>query len=662
ARHHGLEARGFSIEPRRMADFSLPAMAFVNFCHFVVVEGFNRNGVYLNDPARGPVRVSWSEFEEMFSGIYLTFKPGENFQRGQSVGPSPETLGRRLEGLRGLGILALLVSVTLVVPGVLMPVFNRVFVDYVLVRGLDGWMAPLIGGMLAAAVLRIALTYLQARCLSAFELNAAARGAVGLLRHVLSLPIAFFAQRYAGEVMTRVELNDDLAKVMGGDAAKATLDLTSLAFFLLVMLLFSPLLTAVTLVGTAISIGAIIASTRMLADGHRAIAAEEGKARAAAAGGLRDMETFKAAGAEDAFFRRWAGLAANALSAEQVVRRRLATVTALPALSDAVTIAVILGLGGYLVMNGALTLGELVAFQGLSAGFAAPVAALAGSLAELQAAPAKLARVRDVEAHPPDRRFAEAEPDNTKPTAPTDRSAPAYQIQLSGVSFGYAPLERPLLNDIDLVIPAGARIAFVGASGSGKSTLGKLIAGLLEPSAGTIMLDGRPYASWSRTEFSERVGYVDQDIMLFDGTVSENLTLFDEDSIDEADLVLAAERSAVLPAVMRRPAAFNTSVSEGGRNFSGGERQRLEIARVLVRDPSVLVLDEATSALDPPTEARVMEGISATGATLIVIAHRLSTIRDSDEIIVLDGGVVVERGTHDALYEAGGAYWALFNS
>ena len=429
---------------------------------------------------------------------------------------------------------------------------------------------------------------------------------------------------------------------------------TAILFFLL-MLTYNVKLALIAGVLTAINVILLAIVSRQLADGWRKISLERGKVHATAVSGLQDIETFKAAGAEDTFFTRWAGLFGNVVNAEQRLGLPMLMLTSAPGLLQALSTAAILVIGGFEIMSGAMTLGMLVAFQTLAASFAAPVGTLTRVGTEIQQLQAFTARLSDIEQQPMDSRF-DGEAASQRP----DR-LPLGGVRLDRVSFGYAPLEPPLIDGLDLSITPGARIALVGPSGSGKSTIGKIIAGLYQPRDGQLEIDGRPFRDWPAAAMAARLAYVDQDIVLFEGSVRENLCLWDS-TVPEQDMIAAAQDAQIHEFIVARAGGYDSRIDEGGRNMSGGQRQRLDLARALARNPSIIVLDEATSALDPLTELAVMEAIRRRGATCVIVAHRLSAIRDCDEIIVLDGGRPVERGRHDDLVAQGGYYAGLIES
>lgn len=650
ARTFGMTAKGLKAEPEHLIGLPGPAIAFVNFNHFLVVEKATKSKVWVNDPATGRRVMEMEAFSHAFTGVVLTFEPGDTFEKGDARPSIARALWRRLDGFRGPLVFILLVSLALVIPGIIVPVFSRVFVDYVLVRGLDGWVPALLIGMGLTALARFILLELQA--LAQIRLTEALTIKTGgeLFWRLLRLPVQYFEQRFAGEVADRVRLNEGLSALLTGQFVGAIIAVVTSVFFAAAMAVFSPMLTLVVVALSLLNIVVLRITTRILSEKYRKLSIDQGKLSGARMAALKDIETFKAAGAEDYVFSRWTGLETNVINGRQEAGRIAAWTGPAPALVSALIAAAVLIGGGFLVMRGEMTLGGLVAFQSLSASFGGPITRLAGFGAELQELRSFTQRLEDVLEQDVDARFS-------KEAAPID-ALPAGEVRLTDVSFGYAPLDPPLIDGLNLTIPPGRRVALVGASGSGKSTVGKLIAGIEIPQSGAVEIDGIAPVDWPRDALARRFAYVQQDTALFKGTVRENLTLWDDRAEDGA-IIAAAHDAAAHDLIAARPGGYDAAFAEGGANFSGGERQRIEIARALVNDPAVIVLDEATSALDPISEKTVMDAIRRRGATSIVIAHRLSTIRDCDEIIVLDRGQPVERGRHEDLMAAGGRYAEL---
>jgi NHLM bacteriocin system ABC transporter peptidase/ATP-binding protein len=648
ARFHALEARGFKYEPADLRNLPMPVIVHWDFNHFLVVEGFKGNRVYLNDPASGRRQVTVEEFDRSFTGVALTFAPTEDFV---PVGVRPRLLPsllERLRGARGAVLFLVLAGLGLVLTGLAVPVFSQVFVDNVLVGGRTDWLTALLIGMAGTAVLRAVLTWLKLRYLVRLHMRLAVGMSSSFLWHVLRLPIAFFSARSPGDLASRVELNEGVAGLLSGSLAEVALDLVLVVFYLALIAVYDLPMAAVAVMTALIYGILLVIQERSRVDDSLRMSTERGRMQGIATGGLAMIETLKATGSETAFFSRWAGHQAKLADSQQRATRRDQLFAAFTDGFARVNALVVLGLGALRVMDGQLSLGGLVALQSLMASFLGPIAGLTSFGMMLQSLRGSVERMDDVLGHAPD--------DHGHSGRPHRRLTGALAVQ--GVTFGYSPLSPPLIDGVDLTIEPGQRVALIGSSGSGKSTMARLVCGLIRPWSGQILLDEQPYHSWPRSTLAASLAVVDQDITLFEGSVRDNLTLWDP-SIPDADLYRAAKDACIHEDILRLPGGYDAQVGEGGFNFSGGQRQRLEIARALVGQPALLVLDEATSALDPETEHQVNQNLRRRGVSCLIVAHRLSTIRDCDEIVVLDQGRVVERGTHAQLLGTGARYRQL---
>jgi NHLM bacteriocin system ABC transporter peptidase/ATP-binding protein len=655
ARTYGLLAKGYKKEPAGLLAMPLPQIVFWNFNHFLVVEGFGRGKVYLNDPAAGPRTVSDTEFDESFTGVVMIFEKGPEFQKGGRKSSILRSLATRLPGSRIPLLYLIAASLGVALPGLAIPAFSRIFLDQVLVGGQPQWMRPLLVAMTAIAILRAAFTWMQQHALLRLEQKLSIGGSARFFWHILGLPAEFFSQRYAGDIAGRVELNDRIASLLAGDLATNFANVLMAVFYAALMFRYDRVLTLVGLSMAAINLVALRLIARKRKDGNRLLMRETGKFMGVSMAGIQMIETFKATGAENEFFALWAGHQAKVLNATQSIGGASLLLTATPPLLTAINGVVILWVGGLRAMDGFLTLGMLLAFQGLIALFLEPVNKLVDLGGKLQEAEADMNRVDDVLNYPSTRRTQSVD----APDEP-ERRLDGY-LELRNVSFGYSKLEAPLITDLSLSLKPGQSVALVGGSGSGKSTVAKLVAGLYQPWEGEILFDGKKREDTNPATMARSFAMVDQDIVLFESSIRDNLTLWD-DTVAEPVIVRAAEDACIHDDITDRRGSYEYIVEEGGRNFSGGQRQRLEIARALVSNPRILVLDEATSALDPATEKRIVDALRRRACTCLVVAHRLSTIRDCDEIILLERGKVVERGAHEDLVRAGGAYARLIQA
>jgi NHLM bacteriocin system ABC transporter peptidase/ATP-binding protein len=652
ARRFGLAAKGFRKEPSALHELPKPCILHWNFNHFVVLEGIRGDRAFINDPAMGRRRIDMAELDLAFTGVVLVMEPTEAFVKS---GERPKGLRLLLRELRGsraaVGLLAA-VSLALVVPGIVIPGFSKIFVDDILIQHNTTWLKPLLLGMAVAAAFRAVATALQLSLLRRLQTKLSVVMISRFLWHVLSLPMEFFTQRHAGDIANRVQANDEIARLLSGGVAANALNLASVVFFAAAMAVFDVVVAAIGIVISLLNVVALRWASQRRQDVSRSLALERGKLVGSTVAVVRVIETLKAGGLEDEAFGHWSGIQAKALNAEQDLGISSILLDMLPTLFAGLSVAAILGIGGLRVIEGTLTLGSLVAIQSLMASFSGPIVALVNQADSFQMIRGSLDRLEDVYNYPVKQWRA--------PSAALDRLPPKLtgRIGLRDVEFGYSRLEPPLLSGLSITIEPGSRVAVVGPSGSGKSTLGKLICGLYEPWAGEIRIDGWLLSEIPPQVFANSVAYVDQDIFLFEGTARDNLTLWDP-TVSEQELSRALKDASIHEDITMRTGNYDCHIAEGGANFSGGQRQRIEIARALVSNPSAIVLDEATAALDPVTEKAVNDNLRRRGCTCIIIAHRLSTIRDCDEIIVLQQGGIVERGTHEQLMGLQGAYAKL---
>jgi NHLM bacteriocin system ABC transporter peptidase/ATP-binding protein/NHLM bacteriocin system ABC transporter ATP-binding protein len=655
AKQYGLEVMAFRKPADGLVTKPPPMIVLWQWNHFLVVEGFGRSKVFLNDPACGRRSVSFDEFARYYSGITFTFTPGPRFVRqgrrpGTAVG-----LVQRLATSKVALVFVILAGLALVVPTLVAAAYQRLFIDEILVQGRLDWLKPLLFAMGITAIVRLAAATLQQVYLTRLEIRLALTESVRFLQHVLRLPVTYFQHRFAGDIVSRLISTARVARLISGELATTAVSLLTLVFFVAAILPYDPLLTIVGVAIGSLNLIALRWFARWRTDQNRAIEQIRGRLAGAVMWAIQIIESVKASGSETDLMVRWTGEQARVVDAEQVLGAYDTLLVALPPFLATLTTIVVLGLGGREVALGSLSIGALVAFQSLLASFNQPFQDLARLGSQVQELRADLDRIDDVRHHRIDP-VLEARPpwpggiDTLKKkgqVVPHPRLS--GHVEFRGVTFGYnRTVEEPLIKDFSLVIRPGQRIALVGGSGSGKTTLARLITGLYQPWSGSILHDGKTIAEIPREIFVNSVAMVDERIAMFQGTVRDNLTLWDE-LISSDRLIHAGIGAAIHRDVLQRRGGYDAMVAEGARNFSGGQRQRLEIARSLVRDPSLLVLDEATSALDPKTEAIVDDHLRRRGCSCLIIAHRLSTIRDCDEIIILSGGRVLERGTHEEL-------------
>jgi NHLM bacteriocin system ABC transporter peptidase/ATP-binding protein len=658
AAKYGLEAHGYSKETDELNELDLPFVIFWNFNHFVVVEGFGKGVVYLNDPASGPRRVSDEEFDQSFTGVVLCFSPLPEFKKGGHKRSLLAALKSRLSGSEGALAYVVLAGLALVIPGLVLPTFSMIFVDGVLIGRRKEWIVPLLAGMGLTMLVRAGLIALQEKYLMRMQARLAIANASRFFWHILHLPIEFFTHRYGGEIGSRLPINDWVAHLLSGQLATTVLDLVMVVFFGVLLLLYNVPLTLMGIGVAVLNIVALRSFARRRVDANRRLQQDEGKLMGTSMNGLQTIETLKSTGREADFFVRWSGYQSKVVNTQQILASYDRQLNLVCGFLSGVNSIGLLAFGALKVMNGSWTIGMLVAFQSLMASFLDPFHSLVNMGSTLQSVEGGMNRLDDVLRYPRD-------PLLELPHAAGSAQTPATKLrghlELKNVSFGYSRLDPPLLENFSFILKPGQRVALVGGSGSGKSTVAKLVSGLYEPWCGEIVLDDHPRSSYSRYVLANSIALVDQDIFLFEGTVRDNLTLWD-DTVSETQIVAAARDACIHEDIAARPGGYDSVVTEGGSNFSGGQRQRLEIARALVTNPTLLLLDEATSALDPVTESQIDDNLRRRGCACLIMAHRLSTIRDCDEIIVLKSGRVVQRGPHTALIAVEGAYAQLIQA
>ena len=657
ARNYGFEAKGYRYEPETLREQGFfPCIIHWNFNHFVVLNGFRGNHAYLNDPARGNVKVTLEEFDRSFTGICMMIRPGEGFQ---PEGRRRSTLAFARKRLVGAGAAVAFVALTSIVSylfGVINPVMSRVFMDRLLTGQNREWLLPFVGILAGLALLQIIVAWAQAVYSLKINGKMAVIGSTSYMWKVLRMPMEFFSQRMAGDILQRQATNATIAETLVNTLAPLALNTIMMVFYLAVMLRYSVPLTVVGLVAILLNLflSRYISAKRV--NITRVQMRDAGKLASATLSGIQMVETIKASGAENGFFQKWAGYQASVNAQEVRYSKVDEYLGSLPELLATLANCIVVLLGVWLGMQGEFTLGMILSFQGFLSAFMAPAMTLINAGQTIQEMRTEMERVEDVMNYPTDPIFRD---DAVREDG--DYAKLKGEIELKNVSFGYSPLAEPLIKDFSMKVKPGSRVAFVGSSGCGKSTLSKLISGLYQPWSGEILYDGKTIDQIDRSVFTGSLAVVDQDVILFEDTISDNIKMWDH-SIEDFEVIMAARDAQIHEDIMSRDGGYRRKLSEGGRDFSGGQRQRMEIARVLAQDPTVIIMDEATSALDARTEYEVVKAIKDRGITCIVIAHRLSTIRDCDEIIVLDHGEVVERGTHEELYAKGGAYTELVTS
>ena len=658
ARSYGLVAKGYRYEPDELKkNGKFPCIIHWNFNHFVVLDGFRGNKAFLNDPAKGSYSVPMETFDKSFTGICLMFEPSETFEPG---GKPKSMMSFAKEKMRGAGVAVAFTVITTVITsliGIINPAFSRIFIDRLLTGQNPDWFMPFIWALTALSALQIIISFIEAIFEARISAKIDAVGSTSFMWKVLRMPMEFFSQRMAGDIQQRKGSNASVAETLVDTFAPLVIEACMMVFYLVVMIRYSLLLTLVGIASILINIfmSRIISKKRV--NITRVSMRDSGKLAGATVAGIEMIETIKASGAENGFFEKWAGYQASVNTQTVKVAKLNQYLGMIPSLVSTLTNTAVLIIGVYLTMEGSFTVGMVMAFQGFLGSFMSPAQQLISAGQTLQEMRAEMERIDDVMKYPTDVLCEQAADEGED--AEYDKLS--GNVEMRNVTFGYSRLGEPLIRDFNLTLRPGSRVAFVGTSGCGKSTLSKLISGLYQPWSGEILFDGKPMTKIDRSVFTGSLAVVDQDIILFEDTIANNIKMWDS-SIEDFEMIMAARDAQLHEDIMQRDGGYNYKLTEGGKDFSGGQRQRMEIARVLAQDPTIIILDEATSALDAKTEYEVVKSIKDRGITCIVVAHRLSTIRDCDEIIVMDHGNVVERGTHEELYALGGFYTKLVTS
>ncbi|MCI7596158.1 MAG: NHLP family bacteriocin export ABC transporter peptidase/permease/ATPase subunit [Lachnospiraceae bacterium] len=657
ARSYGMVAKGYRYEPESLkAEGRFPCIIHWNFNHFVVLNGFKGDKAVINDPARGVISVSMDTFDQSFTGICLMMEPGEDFEPG---GKPKSMLAFAKSRLKGAGTAVVFVVITTLISsliGVINPVFSRIFLDRLLTGQNPDWFPPFIVALSFFNILQLIVIWIKTVYSLRINGKIDAVGSASFMWQILRMPMEFFSQRMAGDIQQRQSSNAQIARSLVDAFAPLALNTIMMFFYLIVMLRYNVMLTVIGIVSIFLNliVSQIISQKRI--NITRVQMRDSGKLAGTTVAGMEMIETIKASGAENGFFEKWSGYQAS-VNTQQIKFQKLEQVLGMiPSLVNSLTNTAVLMLGVWLTIRGEFTVGMIMAFQGFLSSFTSPAMTLIQTRQMLLEMRTQMERVEDVMNYPADVNYRD---DAISDDAEYGKLSGC--IEMKHITFGYSKLGEPLIEDFNLSLKTGSRIALVGSSGCGKSTISKLVSGLYKPWSGEILFDGKPMEQIDRSVFTGSLAVVDQEIILFEDTIANNIKMWDT-SIQDFEMIMAARDAQLHEDIMQREGGYQYKIMEGGKDFSGGQRQRMEIARVLAQDPTIIILDEATSALDAKTESEVVDAIKNRGITCIVVAHRLSTIRDCDEIIVMEYGKVVERGTHDELYAKGGIYTSLVSN
>ena len=649
AKKYGLECHGFRKEPEELKKLRPPCIIHWNFNHFVVLEGFKGGHAYINDPAYGHRKLSYEELDESFTGVVLTFAKTPAFTKEKQKKTTVSFLLKRMKGHWGVLFKLFFAGLLLVAPATILPVLSQVYIDDVLINGYTDWMTRLLIFIGACLVLKSGLNLYQDFLLQKFRTKTMMVSGYKFLSHMFRLPINFFDQRYAGDLVSRIDNNSEVNNFASGELTDKVLDIISAAFYLVILLLYSPVMTAVGCGNILICLIITLITNKKLLNDNIRMQMDSGKLSGTVCAGISITDTIKASGIEEQYANRLIGYQSKVSNQEQKMNRFQQIVSIFPQVTGQITDVLILLIGGAMVIRGQLTIGMLVAFNSMFDSFSTPINELIGFFSKIQVLKSNINRVEDIEKYPAD----EATREDTPKVEMNQKLNGA--LEMRDVAFGYSRLKSPLIEHFSFSVKCGDSIAFVGPSGCGKSTVSKIASGLYKAWEGKLLFDGVEIERIPHNVITSSVATVSQNIMLFTGTIRDNLTMW-SDAVLEQDMIRAAKDACIHDFIMSCPGGYDYILEENGANLSGGQRQRLEIARALTLKPTVLIMDEATSALDPLVEKQVLDNIRRRGVTRIIVAHRLSAFRDCNEIIVMNDGKIVQRGRHRTLIEEDGLY------
>jgi len=661
AKLYGLECSGHSVNAKHVFDMSLPQILFWEWKHFLILEGFDERRVFLNDPAMGRRVLSIEEFEAGFSGVTLVFKLTPDFQPGGDPPGLFQRLPRWFQDVGGPISYILTNALMMALLVLIAPITVGFFVDHVL-TGTEQWGLLAAGILVVVAILVYSLASIKEQCIK--RLSARMSILIGnyILTKLFRLPAEYFQNRLTGDLTNRIMSIDKIAKGACRNFIGLLVEITMSLVFLVVLFYFDVILGLVVLALLVLCGIATHVVERMRHDANIVLQREQNVLIGEGILMLQQADNLRMTSTDDTFFARWSGHQARELKARQHFAEFGYINSATPGLFMILSHAAVLAVGANQVIAGQMTLGSMTVIYILAGMLFASIGRLPELADGWQAISLGLQQLEDITESEEDPRFRNDDSKDSTTATLNGRLRLSGHLELRGITFGYDRGRKPLIKNFDLVIKPGQRIAVIGKSGSGKSTLASLVSGNYQSWSGEILFDGLARENIPLQVMVRSLSMVNQEPVLFSATIRENITLWNY-AVPDNILVQAARDACIHDQILSREDGYETLVDEGGGNFSGGECQRLEIARALAGNPSILILDEATSALDSSTENEIDNAIRRRGMSCLVIAHRLSTIRDCDEIVVLDKGIVVQRGDHEQLMsEMDGLYRQLVQS
>lgn len=648
AKRFGLDCHGYRKEIDSLKTIKTPCIIHWNFNHFVVFEGIRGKSVFINDPAIGRRKLSWEELDDCFTGVVLTFEKTAAFKGEKKKSGLLPFVRKQLKGQYGVLFKLFYIGLLLVFPGLVLPILSQMFLDDVLIKGHTDWLVKILVAMGLLLLMKSGLSYYRSLLLQKLKSKMTLISGHRFLKHMFRLPVGFFDQRYAGDLVGRMDNQTAVNEFLAGDLAETALNVLVAIFYLIILILYSPVMTLIGLINTAVLLLIVFFSNKVISSMSMKMQITGGKLFGTVCAGLNIVDTIKASGAEAAYTERVQGYQAKNAALEQQMGQFQQIIGVVPEAAGAITDVLLLLIGGKLVIEGKITMGMLVAFNSLFDSFSEPINQLVGFVRKIQTMKANINRVEDIMKHDIEK----------KKIADKSHSVPGKlngEVTLENVSFGYSKLKPPLIRDFAFKLNSGETIAFVGTSGSGKSTVAKIVSGLYHPWDGRVLFDGMDLEQIPDSTVHASISTVDQSISVFSGTIRENITMWNT-AIMDSDIDKAAKDACIYDDIMALPGGYDYMLTEGAANLSGGQRQRLEIARALVTQPTILIMDEATSALDPITEKKVLDNVKRRGCTCVIVAHRLSAFRDANIIVVMKNGQVVETGNHEDLISQDGFY------